>query len=403
MSKRKRNIQLTIPEGAEPGVDSLTCLVDGTEIEIPIPLGSKVGDTLQIQLGETEDDSGDGDDGGNDDSDPNITAVQLHDSIGVTLDLHHSVRVPNTDGDGDDDEGKKDGADGTHAVPWPAGIHLAKQLASSQLKDIIVGARKIVELGSGSGLVGLAVAAMISSQKDKQKRKKLKTNNDKEEESSDSDDKVTITMTDFPTAIPLLEHNTKMNKDRISSSVNDPICYRTESLIWGASTQCKTKDEDTDIKENASSSQGTDLIIGSDLLYNAKPETYNDLCSTIKDLNATKKARIILSVRWRKPNEEREFFQLMEASGYKFNLLAANNGGDGDDQDVICNLGWKDFGNPKCSRSNEYFTNTYVQVDGETKALKDVSEDDMDVMSDKEYNTFEMKFIQIYVSDAINE
>ncbi len=394
-------------------MDSLTCVVDGTEIEIPIPLGSEVGDMLQIQLSETaEDDKDDSGDGGDDSGDPNITTVQLHDSIGITLDVHHSVpNADGDDGDGDGNKGKKDGSDGTHAMPWPAGIHLAKQLTSPKLKDIIVGMKNIVELGSGSGLVGLAVAAMISSQKveQKQKRKKSKTSNVKETEGSHSNAKVIITMTDFPSAIPLLEHNTKMNQDKISSSMNDSICYRTESLIWGKSTRPPTNKKNTGIKVGQSFGQNVDLIIGSDLLYNTKPETYKDLCSTIKDLDSTKKARMILSVRWRKPNEEREFFRQMEALGYKLSLLVLNNNNDddNDDQDPTnrhsCNLGWEDFGNPKCPRSNEYFTSTYVQVDGKSKALKDVSEDDMDNMSDKEYNSFEMKFIQIYISDAINE
>ena len=96
----------------------------------------------------------------------------------------------------------------------------------------------------------------------------------------------------------------------------------------------------------------------------------------------------MLSVRWRKPEEERAFFQQMESMGYESKVLK--------DSEDMCNLGWKDFGNPNCHESNDYFTTKYVQVDGESKALKDVSENDMDNMSDSEYREFETKFIQIY-------
>jgi hypothetical protein len=39
----------------------------------------------------------------------------------------------------------------------------------------------------------------------------------------------------------------------------------------------------------------------------------------------------------------------------------------------------------------------FVQIDNVSKPLKDVMEDDMDVMSDEEYETFEKRFIQLYM------
>jgi hypothetical protein len=53
----------------------------------------------------------------------------------------------------------------------------------------------------------------------------------------------------------------------------------------------------------------------------------------------------------------------------------------------ICHL--KEFGNPS--------TTMFVQIDNVSKPLKDVMEDDMDVMSDEEYETFEKRFIQLYM------
>ena len=83
---------------------------------------------------------------------------------------------------------------------------------------------------------------------------------------------------------------------------------------------------------------------------------------------------------------------MMESLGYEFQLIED----DDSENPYRCNLDWKDFGNPMSAKSNSFFTNSYVKVDGESKSLKDVSEDDMDVMSDSEFNAFEQRFIQIY-------
>ena len=41
MGKRQRSVQLKVPEGAETR-DSLTCVIQGAEMDIAIPHGTKV-------------------------------------------------------------------------------------------------------------------------------------------------------------------------------------------------------------------------------------------------------------------------------------------------------------------------------------------------------------------------
>jgi len=354
-----KTVKLKVPDGAEQG-DSVTFIFNGQEMEIPIPEGSKPGDVLQIQLG-----GSDNDEDGPQDSDTSksakdseVTQVQLHSSVGVVLDIYSSI--PDAE---ENDEEENDGADGTYAMAWPAGLHLAKHISSPSLENVIKDAKTVVELGSGSGVCGLAFVATASSKLSKRKGDAKKLN---------------VLLTDMPSAMDLLEYNMKVNKDQLSSHI-DEQSFRAKPLVWGKDT-------------SALSLGSVDLILGSDLLYNVSIETFKALSSTIQAVDTTKKAKIVLSVRWRKPEEERTFFQEMESAGYEFNLLQ-----EASDKSNLCDLEWREFGNPSCQRSNEFFTNSYVQVDGKSKPLKDVSEEDMDVMSDGEYEAFEKRFIQIYV------
>ena len=375
---RLKTIQLQVPEGAEAG-DSLTFSAEGKEMEFPIPDGSKPGDVLQIQIqvegGEDDDDNDvDNDDDNGCDSGQSslhdaVTKVELHSSIGASLAIHNSI--PGVPSPNDDENEKKDGSDGTSSMAWPAGLHLATFISSPQFDehiDIGPSTKTIVELGSGSGLCGLAFAVTASSKLSKRKTDAKKLN---------------IVLTDVPKAMDLLKFNIKANADQLSSHLDEDN-LRARPLTWGSEEDASALDlTNVDV----------DLILGSDLLYNVSTKTFKDLSCSIQALDSNEKTKIILSVRWRKPEEERKFFQAMEHLGYEFNLLIE------DDADNLyrCNLGWRDFGNPNSDKSNDFFTDSYVQVDGESKPLKDISEDDMDVMTDGEFNAFEKRFIQIYI------
>ena len=362
-----KTMQIQVPEGADEG-DSLTFFVNGKDLEIAIPVGSEPGDILQIQVQEDQpqDDDDEGDNDENDDDDieaSDIKKVELHSSIGVTLDLYSCIS--DNDQESKDDEEKQDGADGTYAMPWPAGEHLAKRISSPSFETHIQDSKTVVELGAGTGLCGLAFAAAATAKLAKRKGD-LK--------------KMSILFTDMPSAIDLLQYNLDINKDRLCSQL-EPGNFCAKTLVWGK--------ESRDIVPD-----GVDLIIGSDLLYNVS--LFQDLCATIQSIDASMKAKILLSVRWRKPQEERHFFELMASAGYEFKLVHEDT-----DSPYACNLEWREFGNPSCEKSNEFFTNSFVRVGGESKALKDVSEDDLDVMSDLEFESFEKRFIQVYIGTKL--
>jgi predicted nicotinamide N-methyase len=371
-----KTIELQVPEGAVDG-DSLVFQVNGKELELTIPQGSKPGDVLQIQVKmedenneeDTEEEESSTNNGIVSASDSNdVTKVMLHSSIGVCLEIYSCVPHDFASCNDTDDTvvaTVDDGTDGTYAMPWPAGLHLAKKISSPKFEKYIENVRNVVELGSGTGLCGIAFVATAT----------YRLSNRKGEAK-----KFQLILTDRPEATKLLEYNWKMNRHVFSSQTGDDnVCVKP--LVWGSRV------DDLGFGQ-------VDMILGSDLLYNTSVEMYRDLCNTIQAIDGTRHAKILLSVRWRKPEQERKFFEIMEDAGYDFELVLV------DDEDLSlcsCNLTWKEFGNPKCARSNEFFTNTFVQIDNVSKPLKDVMEDDMDVMSDEEYETFEKRFIQLYM------
>ena len=357
--EKLKTIKLQVPEGAEEG-DSLTFSISGKDTEIAIPAGSKPGDILEIQVQVDQEDDEESNDSDNDEN-PDMKSIKLHSSLGVTLDLYSCV--PGNDKEAKDEEEKIDGADGTYAMPWPAGEHLATHITSPSFEKYIDDIKTVVELGAGTGLCGLAFAAAATARLAKRKGDVKK---------------LSVLFTDMPSAIDLLEYNLKMNQDRLRSQVEEHN-FCAKALIWG--------EDSRDIVPSS-----VDLILGSDLLYNVSLEAFKALSATIESIDVCKKAKIILSMRWRKPQEERQFFELMANAGYEFKLMQESN-----DSPYSCDLEWREFGNPTCKRSNDFFTNSFVQVDGESKALKDVSENELDIMSDQEFESFEKRFIQVYI------
>jgi len=357
--------------------------------------------------------------------DSNVTKVPLHRSVGKTLDIYGSLPTNTTvvaaNNTTDTNEVPHDTADGTHAMAWPAGIYLAKYLSSSSLSllpsssplhNVIRCARTVVELGSGSGLGGLAFAATAISSSfvsssvclSSSKRKRGDDANKKKEE------KLEVLLTDLPSAMNLLNYNIERNRDRLvsssssslSSQIDNDDVVRAMPLVWG------NKEDTNRVLSTLGSNNGVHLILGSDLLYKATAETLQALSTTIRAIDATNKATILLAVRWRKPEEERTFFRDMEDKGYEFRLVSPSPSrkeeGEEAGSSSRCSstLGWREFGNPACNGSNRFFTESCVYVDGVQKALKDVSEADMDDMRDEEHDAFEQMFIQIYAGQYGN-
>lgn len=365
-----------IPEGAGYG-DSLTFNVNGNELEIAIPEGSKVGDVLQIQVQvESDEEDIDGSkDATQDDDDDDVTKVPLK-NLGITLELYNkvpsSVEATRFKETGETSEEGQMKCDGTFAMPWQAGIHLAQHICSDKFHDRFADVRNVLELGSGTGLCGIAFAVNATNKLSKRKADIKKLN---------------LILTDMPNAMNTLQYNLDVNKDKLSSQLDEKQ-VDVAPLVWG---------DDANIEKIHSKLKkvgGADLILGSDLLYNVSLDVLKGLCKTIKSIDSPKKARILLSVRWRKPEEERVFFELMRDNGYHFELL------EHDDSPYACQLNWEEFGNPKSKKSNDFFGNNYAKVDGESKPLKDVCEDDMDVMTDDEFDQFERRFIQVYIGKS---
>jgi hypothetical protein len=62
-----------------------------------------------------------------------------------------------------------------------------------------------------------------------------------------------------------------------------------------------------------------------------------------------------------------------------------------------CLLHWKEYGNPNSELLHTFFTQTIVYAGGEEMSLGQVTEKDMEIMTDEEYTLFEELQIQIYV------
>eukprot|EP00747_Dinoflagellata_sp_TGD_P218491 gnl/TRDRNA2_/TRDRNA2_90733_c1_seq1.p1 gnl/TRDRNA2_/TRDRNA2_90733_c1~~gnl/TRDRNA2_/TRDRNA2_90733_c1_seq1.p1 ORF type:complete len:485 (+),score=83.94 gnl/TRDRNA2_/TRDRNA2_90733_c1_seq1:69-1457(+) len=128
--------------------------------------------------------------------------------------------------------------DATGHVVWPAAHALATHLCAH--KQLVEG-RRVVELGAGTGLVGLVAAALGAQE---------------------------VILTDLPGAMPLLHRNTKRN---------EAVCgdrARAMELPWGAEL-------------GAGFEAGTcDVVIGCEIIYQHDAETCSALVDTMSQLIA---------------------------------------------------------------------------------------------------------------------
>eukprot|EP00571_Detonula_confervacea_P006953 CAMPEP_0172320620 /NCGR_PEP_ID=MMETSP1058-20130122/40970_1 /TAXON_ID=83371 /ORGANISM="Detonula confervacea, Strain CCMP 353" /LENGTH=455 /DNA_ID=CAMNT_0013035915 /DNA_START=32 /DNA_END=1399 /DNA_ORIENTATION=+ len=394
-------INLTVPPGVEPGVDSLTFEYDGNELEVLIPAGSVAGDVLKIQVGVAGDNSascegGDntaGEDGNDANHESKPTTSNLMDELGgvdetsdnkptSSKNRKRSGGLKNEDDGNLESSIKCDEGDGTHGMVWASGTLLAQALTSSFglefLSRMFQFNRSLskdtkekshvncLELGSGLGVCGLALAHVLASCCNSKSTKDISAN---------------ILLTDHgEKAIDLLKENIQRNRPP-----SQCITIAAESLVWGNSV--------LPANHLRSKNEKFQLILGSDLLYNTQ-ESYEPLLNTIKQHLHPEHGIVILSVRWRKPDLEREFFQRAETDGLKFELWC----GDEDFRKRSpCQLNWRDYGNPECESSNEYFCETNVSVAKAKKTIAAVTEEDMESMNDGEYSVFEELQVQIYV------
>lgn len=340
LSMTQRTVSIQIPLDATPG-DMLSFVVGGNELELTIPEGSLPGDVLEIQL--AKDETGEN----NDDKEETdiITRVPLDDD--KTLVLHHFVPADNHSGNDETDIADDYDDDGTHAMAWPAGLELAKFICFEKQNAQIISS--VLELGSGLGVVGLALAAKLSTTTTCSKTR-------------------TIVLTDVSSAMPLLNYNVQQNQHLIPSNVT----VQTREFNW-----------ENDANAAAYVNNKYDLIVGSDLLYNTCM-----IPSLVATLQRCMSSRVLIGVRWRKPDLERCFFQ--DTSNFVDWTLVESS------SKCCCSLSWKEYGNPTKVVSNQYFRQTMVAVRGTLKSLAEISESDINDMTEQEYYQWEQTQIQIY-------
>lgn len=325
-----RTITVQVPEGSEPG-DTLVFYVDGTELELQVPIGSNPGDAFEIQIG---DESTMTEDHYQQQQSDGVIAVPL--AHGKTLQL--LVTIANAGDTINDDDNNNDG---TYAMAWPAGLEMVRCM--DELLLPIRSTKRIIELGSGLGLVGLAYAACYTGTDD-----------------------CHMVLTD--TFLPLLELNLLRNKHLLSCKVS----VESQRLIWGEKTVTTLQSP-------------FDLILASDVLYNL--ESIPSLVKTIQELLIPQGGTIIIAVRWRKPEQERAFFvQTTTTMGMTWHSYSSS-----------CPLTWSEYGNPKSSASNLYFLQTMIAVQGQQMPLADIDEDHTERMTEEEYQAWEKAHIQIYI------
>ena len=367
-------VSVTIPEGLKEG-DTFTFKInnDEDEMEMVVPEGAKPGETIEVLLADEEDD-------------------EILDDISVSVALHPSVDAMITvspfildmvdeekkaDNDNDDDE-----EDGTNMMAWPAGVYLSQFLSTPNAKPIIDGKTSFLEIGSGLGVAGLGLISALNRD-------------------ADAGNKKEVVLTDLPCAQTLLQANYEVNKLRVLKQ--DNVDVNITSLNWSDDESKKAFGESTQDKK-------FDVIIGSDLLYEASAESAKNLSSVMTSLLNPDSGIIIFSTRWRKADDERVFFENMESSGFEFVLASEyltklghipTISEDAEEEAVIeifeNNLSWKEFGSEDSEKSKKYFSETKVKVGENMVPIGEIEENNIDDMEEEDFDEYEMRYVQIYV------
>lgn len=342
----QKTVSLQIPPDAQAG-DTLSFDLEGTTLELCVPQGAQPGDVLEVQLN-VGTDTLEEETKTNFEQDRHNTCINF--LGGSCLEIFSAIpgeiamEIPKVDS-------SKAGADGTHAHIWPAAKScidnvLASPSLLAKLHDSPNLPARVLELGSGTGLLGMAYCTLLSTTR------------------------ATVVLSDCLEAQSLLRHNLQSNRERIPSSIN----VECQALDWREG-------------KAVSNEEKYDLILGSDLLYNTDKQVLQGLAETIEK-HLKLNGKVLLSTRWRKPELERIFFHVTTDWGIEWSLLYTPRG---------CDLTWDEFGNPNHDASNEYFLQRSVAVNGELLPLAEIDEACMEKMSDGEHEVFEQSFLQVYV------
>ncbi|RQM18930.1 hypothetical protein B5M09_009401 [Aphanomyces astaci] len=148
---------------------------------------------------------------------------------------------------------------------WDAALVLADYMQQVYSKSTDLSCCRAVELGAGIGLVGMVLSALGCME---------------------------VTLTDQPYCLPLLDKNVDAN---FGPAGPRPL---VKALQWG---------------EDATDGSQVDLIVASDVLYNAS--VFAALVHTL-DALATPATHIFLCYEPRIPAQEALFFSMLQAAGF---------------------------------------------------------------------------------------
>ncbi|KAJ3328540.1 Methyltransferase-like protein 21D [Blyttiomyces sp. JEL0837] len=175
---------------------------------------------------------------------------------------------------------------------WDASLIASKYLERHALK-YFSNPQRIIELGSGTGILGLVAAKLISSQS----------------KSKSSTTESTLVLTDLPDVIPLLQKNV----DAFHNENTDGLKIKVSPLTWGGPNLESEIGGLTDPSTTTTSNQHTfDLILLSDCVY--EPTQFQSLVSTMAKLSH-KETKVLLCYERRNFDEEVVFFKMF---GEKF-------------------------------------------------------------------------------------
>ncbi|KAJ0115573.1 glucose-inducible sam-dependent methyltransferase [Diaporthe amygdali] len=184
-------------------------------------------------------------------------------------------------------------AEGLHLVTWSSAFLLSKELYKlrierSQLKGTTTG-YSILELGAGTGLTGIAAAAVWGG---------------------------SALLTDLPTIVPGVQVNADLNKDAVTAKGGSLACG---TLDWNSPDTIhthKTSDESQPASIQVNDETAFPIIVTADTMYT---EDHPQLLSQtiLKCLRRTKDARAIVmyAMRIAYIDHIREFWELMEEGG----------------------------------------------------------------------------------------
>mmetsp|Transcript_69395 Transcript_69395/g.77616 ORF Transcript_69395/g.77616 Transcript_69395/m.77616 type:complete len:352 (-) Transcript_69395:95-1150(-) len=337
------DISLQIPVNAEPG-DSLSFDVNGQNFSIEVPVASVPGETIVVKLANSSREGQITERKAEDATDDDNIIIEMATGSSIIIQTTTKNIGPSAVSD-------KSLSDGTYRLLWPACRYIVDFVNSPefrrQFQDLSV--HSVIELGAGHGLLGMAFAEIVSS-------------------FPSTKIPMELVLSDVEEALPQLEANIHMN----STIFGRRIIVSSIPLKWHSHPILNKTNGDID------------FIVGSDLLYNI--EAIPLLAATIRRL-LSKSTKILLSIRWRKPSEERTFFLLL-SDILEWKVIHG-----------ACSLDYRAYGNG--SESDKYFSQNMVGIAGKVVPLSSIDESCIEQMTTQEFEQYERLQTQVYLGEVV--